>query len=58
MKIIARVEKLVQIAPYDYRVYPVTKEFDSTSTIDEIVAWGKSHGSDNLINNIELTQPE
>ena len=58
MKINARIEKLVQVAPYDYRLYPVTKTFDSTATIDEIVAWAKSHGSDNLINNIELTQPE
>ena len=58
MKINARIEKMVQVGPYDYRVYPVTKTFDSTSTIDEIDAWAKSHGSDNLINNVELTQPE
>lgn len=58
MKIIARVEKLVQIGPDDYRTRPVTKTFDSTATVDEIVAWGKSHGSCNLINDIELTQPE
>ena len=58
MKIIARIEKQVQIGPYDYLTYPVTKTFDSTATVDEIVAWGKTHGSDNLLNNIELTQPE
>jgi hypothetical protein len=58
MYIVARVEKLVQIGPDDYRIRPVTKTFDSTATIDEIVTWGKSNGSDNLINNIELTQPD
>lgn len=58
MNIIARIEKCVQIGSDDYRVYPITKIFDSTITIDEIISWAKTNGPNYFLNDIELTQPE
>lgn len=58
MKIVARIEKLVQIGPDDYRTRPLTKVFDSTAPVDEIIAWAKTHGEGYLVNEIELTQPD
>ena len=56
MKIIARIEKLVQIGPDDYRIYPITKIFESNATIDEIHAWAQNNNKGTLMNDIQLTE--
>ena len=58
MKIIARIEVLNQISPDDYRTRPITRIFEDTTTIAEIHAWARLHGSGYLVNDIELSQPE
>jgi len=56
MQIIARIEETVQVGPYDYRVQAVTKSFEDTATVKEVIAWANTRGNYTL-NQIELTQP-
>lgn len=54
--LLARIEKCVQVGPDDYRMRPITKIFDESTVLAEVISWAKTHGV--LINDTEITQLE
>jgi len=59
MKIAVSIQVLDQIGPYDYRTSTRTKIMDSaTATVDEMLAWTKTHGTDFKPSDLSLSIAE